>query len=197
MNTKTLNTELTELAEKQAKEQAQLILKHNAAQLTGIDIDNIIVYNDNTIGFGWRNPLTKDDIKKIVLHYPINGNNHELKFADSSKNFISDSPVVVKWTNWETITDHKLDICYPSNDVKIKISVAPSFFGSHVYYVNKQGNHLGFGRYENKRLMYIDYFYTVKYSGGSCVLHFLQGAGKQTEYENFILTGVFQYQDEL
>lgn len=172
-------------------------LKYSAHEKTGIDIENIISYTDQGIGFGWRNSLDKDSVKKIFLSYPISGENYEMKFASNSKNFKTDSPLVVKWQNSDSYYKREFKIEYTSSGTKISISVPVDHFKPHTCFRQRQGKHRGFGRYEMHNDVFIDYFYTQSYSGGYNTLYFLEGVESLKEYENFVITGNFKYENEI
>lgn len=199
METLKLNQEI-EAINKDAEIKIQGVkLKAEAIQRTSYE--EVIYYpSSNGLGFGWMQPINnKAIVKRIIAAYPIDiddTTNHELKFASSHKNFVSDSSLVLKW-NAESNYDNSIKICYTSNGKEITINVSYAFYGSHVYYRTKQGKHLGFGRYETIRMPEIDCFYTQNYSGGYRVLHFLEGAESLTEYLNWATTGVFQYDNEI
>jgi hypothetical protein len=194
----TLESKIAELKAKNEKEINAEIFKFSAHEKTGIPLENIIVYSDNSFGFGWHDAITdKEQIKKIFEVFPINGTNYEMKFAGGSKNYTTDSPLIVKWNNSDSHYQKKFELHYTSGDVKIKIDVPVSHFGSHVYTRTRQGKHLGFGRYEQYRDVFIDYFYTQHYGGGYNTLYFLEGAESLKEYENFVITCEFKYESEI
>jgi hypothetical protein len=193
----TLEAKFTAIEKEAAEKKAAAILQQEIANKTGIAIDNVFVYSSGSVKFGWRKPISKEEIKSIITAYPINGANYEMRFASSEKNFTTDSPLILKWTNSESCIQQRFEIKYTSNGLEICIEVPVSHFGNHVYYQSKQGKHKGFGRYEMHRMMFIDYFYTQSYSGGYNTLYFLEGAESIEEYENFVLTGEFKYKDEI
>ncbi len=200
MTTKTFNTEI-ELQKLKADfeaKNAQVLLKEQILSKGNFDSENLIVYSTGSIGFGWRIPLNKDEVKEIFAAFPINGKKYEMRFASSEKNFITDSSLTVKWENSHSYHHNKVfKINYESNGLEISITVPYTHFGSHVWYRPFQGKHKGFGRYEMFNDMFIDYFYTQSYSGGYNTLYFLEGAESLKEYENFVITGQFQYEDKI
>lgn len=182
----------TKKAEQEAAKKSLLINKGLA------DIESIYYNHCNGFGFGWSsNKCTPEQISRIISAFPPNGENYHMKFSNKEKNFITDSCVVVKWTNSDNYQIKSFEICYTSGEHQIKISVPLSHFGKHVYFINKQGKHRGFGRYDVHRYAFIDYFYTQSYSGGYNTLYFLEGAESLAEYLNFVFTGSFKYEDEL
>ena len=200
MTTKTFNaeTELNKLISEMESKKQQVLLKESILNMGNFDSDNLIVYSDKSIGFGWRKPLDKNQVKEIFAKFPINGGNYEMKFASSEQNFLTDSSLIVRWENSHTYRHNKVfKIHYESNGLHISIEVPCTHFGSHVWYQPFQGNHKGFGRYEMFNDMFIDYFYTQSYSGGYNTLYFLEGAETLQEYENFVITGEFKYQDDI
>lgn len=200
MKVQTLDSAIEKLKADNDKKINAEILRYAASEKTGIELENVIAYtHNNGLGFGWRNPLDKEQVKRVFEAYPVNGNNHEMKFASSEKNFKTDSPLIVKWENQtkEYSGSNKFKISYTSNGIEINIEIPISHFGSHVYGQTLQGKHLGFGRYQQLRNYNIDYFYTQGYSGGYRTLYFLEGAESLKEYENFIMTGEFTYESEM
>jgi hypothetical protein len=201
MKVQTLDSAIETIKADNEKKINAEILRYSASEKTGIPVENIIAYtHTNGLNFGWRNTIdNKDAIKSIVASFPIDGKNYEMRFADSSKNFDTDCPLIVKWTNEtrEYSGDKNFKLQYKSNDIEITITVPLSHFGNHVYGQLKQGKHLGFGRYQQLRNYNIDYFYTQRYSGGYNTLYFLKGAETLAEYINFVLTGEFKYQSEI
>lgn len=193
---KNLDLTIEEIQAEAAQKIEAAKVKFDAIEKTGIEDSNIIAYSPKNIGFGWREPLTKEQVKAVLDIYPVSGDNYKMKFASSKDNFDTDSPTVVRWDNGSSYKK-EFKIVYQSNGTEIQITVPPSHFGSHVYYNKRQGKHIGFGRYEYFNDMNIDYFYTQKYSGGYNVLYFLEGAEKHEEYLNFIFTGEFKYSNEL
>lgn len=201
MNNKTQDynvaNEIEKLAAQTAEKQAEILLKAEVLKATGFTPDSVIVYSDKSIGFGWQYPMTTDQVKHIVSVYPINGKKHEMKFASSEKNFTTDSSLIVKWENSHSYHHSKeFKLCYESNGLKIQITVPVSHFAKHIWHREHKGQHRGFGRYEMFNDVFIDYFYTQSYNGGSNVLYFLEGAESLREYENFVITGEFQYDSE-
>jgi len=191
-------TELRKLTEETKVKKAQILLKEDILNKGDFDPENLIIYSDKSLGFGWRTPLTKEQVKNIFNIFPISGSNKEIKFASSEKNFPTDSPLFVKWDNSHTYHHSKeFKICYESNGMEIQITVPASHFASHTWFRPFQGKHRGFGRYEMFNDIFIDYFYTQTYSGGSNVLYFLEGAESLAEYENFVITGEFKYENEI
>jgi len=199
MKTYNLDQEILDITNKAAIEIKAAKIKAEAFNKVPIDNKNIIVYTSSKvfrIGFGWGTPLTKAEVKAVFEAYPIaEGNNYEMKFANSGKNFETDSSLVVKWDNSHSYHFTKVfKLNYSSNDIDIEITVPVSHFGNHVYYNKHQGKHLGFGRYESFNDMFIDYFYTQSYSGGYNILYFLEGAESLEEYINFVKTGEFKFE---
>jgi hypothetical protein len=194
---KDLQTKLQEIDAKAEQEKANIILQNELSEKTGIPVDNIIIYSSNRVCFGWRTPLGKEDVKKLSKLFPVNGTNYEVRFASGSKNFFTDSPLVVKWENSDLHHPKEFKIQYTSGNLNIEIRVPESHFSSHIYSRTRDGKHKGFGRYETFRDIFIDYFYTQSYSGGYNTLYFLEGAEKLEEYENFVFTGEFKYIDEI
>lgn len=197
MNT-TLQQSIASISAETEKKISGEKIRFAAAEKTGIDVANIIFYtSSNCIGFGWRTPLDKESVSNIFANYPVNGENYEMKFAGSDKNFSTDSPLTVSWCNDDNGTETQFKIEYPSNGVNVSIVVPIAHFGKHVYGQLRKGKHLGFGNYQQHRDINIDYFYTQAYSFGHRRLYFLEGAESAAEYENFIKTGVFTYTDEI
>ncbi len=200
MTTQTFNTEneLQKLQTELADKTARVLLKEQILSKGNFDSENLMVYSTGSIGFGWRTPLNKNEVKEIFAAFPINGKNYEVRFAGGDKNFFTDSSLIVRWENSHSYHHNKVfKIEYESNGLHISITVPYTHFGSHVWYRPFQGKHKGFGRYEMFNDMFIDYFYTQSYSGGYNTLYFLEGAESLKEYENFIITGQFQYEDEI
>lgn len=191
--------ELQKLEAEYLQKQKDILLKAEILEkLPGFDPENVIVYSTGSVGFGWRNHLTKEQVKQIFAAFPMQGENYEMTFAGRDKNFMTDSPLIVKWENSHTYHhSKKFKICYPAADFNVIIEVDPSHFTEHTYYRSFQGKHKGFGRYETFNDIFIDYFYTQQYSGGYNTLYFLDGAEKHEEYINFIITGEFKYANEL
>ena len=191
--------ELEKLQAETEQKKKQIALKADILdKLPGFNDDDLIVYSDNGVGFGWKTPINKEQVKQIFAVFPVTGDNYTMKFASSQKNFETDSPLVVKWENSHSYHFNKVfKICYESNGVFIQISVPPSHFSNNIYYKQFKGKHRGFGRYEMFNDIFIDYFYTQSYSGGYNTLYFLEGAESLREYENFIITGEFKYDNEV
>lgn len=194
----TAATELDKLNQETEGKKLQIFLKEEVLNKISFDPDNIIVYDSRNIHFGWRNPLDKEQVRAIFEIFPINGKNYEMKFASSDKNFDTDSPLIVKWENSHSYHHPKVfKIKYESNGLFISITVPYTHFGSHVWYRQFKGAHKGFGRYEMFNDMFLDYFYTQHYSGGYNTCYFLDGAESLKEYENWVITGQFQYENEI
>lgn len=181
-----------------------LNLKYSIIEKT--DIENVIVYsNDMGVCFFWNGKkASKKEVLKIFNTFKPSlrkEDNKEITFADSSKNFKTDSSIFLKWSNWSRGSSSvDLKICYTSVEgYKISINIPSDFYPSNYsFWKVKKGRHLGFGRYEHERSFYIDTpFYLQTYSGGTCLYYFLEGAESIDEYINFIFTGVFKYDDEL
>ncbi len=190
--------ELNDLQAEIADKTARILLKETILSKINFDAENLIIYSNNNVGFGWRNALDKEQVKEIFTAFPISGENYEMRFAGGSKNFFTDSSLIVRWENSHSYHHGKeFKIEYQSGDLHISIKVPYTHFGSHVWYRPFQGKHKGFGRYEMFNDMFIDYFYTQSYSGGYNTLYFLEGAESLKEYENFVITGQFKYEDEI
>lgn len=196
-----LETEVQSINAQAEREINAANLKAEVLKVVDISPDNVIIYAHSknlSVGFGWREAVSKEDVKSIFKAFPINGNNYELKFASDSKNFFSDSPLVVKWENSHTYHHAKqFKIQYQSGDIEIQITVPVTHFAAHIWYRSFQGKHKSFGRYETYQDVFIDYFYTQSYSGGYNTLYFLEGAETLAEYENFVMTGEFKYSNEI
>ncbi len=189
---------MIDLRKEMKDKKAEILLKETILKKGNFDADNLIIYSNKSVCFGWRSPLDKHQVKEIFKAFPINGNKYEMKFAGSSKNFLTDSSLIVKWENSHSYHhSKKFKITYESNGLNISIEVPFTHFGDHVWYREFQGKHLGFGRYERFNDMFIDYFYTQSYSGGYNTLYFLEGAETIEEYENFVITGEFKYSNEI
>ncbi len=190
--------ELRKLTEEVKAKETQIFLKEDILNKGDFDHENLIIYSTGSIGFGWRTPLNKEEVKKVFSVFPISGKNKEIKFASSEKNFITDSPLFVTWENSHSYHHAKnFKLCYESNGVDIQITVPASHFASHTWFRPFQGKHRGFGRYEMFQDIFINYFYTQSYSGGYNTLYFLEGAETLKEYENFVITGEFKYSNEI
>jgi len=199
---KTLEQQIEDLKAEYSKKEKEVILKNEITDKTGIE--DVIIYSNNSIGFFWSvKKATREDIAKILNVFPVSTketDNHEIRFASGGKNFFSDSPVWLTWQNYDSHYQKEIKIHYVSECGKeIQITVSPSFYPSnYLFYKTRNGKHLGFGRYETFRDMYMDTpFCLQRYSGGSCVYYFQEGAKTHSEYLNYIFTGEFKHEDEI
>ncbi len=82
MKVKTLDSAINELKADNEKKINAEKLRYSASEKTGIELSNVIAYTHiNGLGFGWREALNKDHVKKVFEAFPIDGNNYEMKFA--------------------------------------------------------------------------------------------------------------------
>lgn len=195
--TDTLKEATKKAKEQYSKEIQSGKLLSKAEKLAGIDKSNIIIYSPSSLSFFWRNDTSSaEDVRKIFEAFPPDKEGFVMKFANSSKNYATDSNIVIKWKATDTYS-RGFKIHYTSNRIDISICVSHSFY-ENVWYHHRQGKHRGFGNYEWFRDYYLDSrFNTQKYSGGHCVYYFLEGAETLEEYVNFVCTGVFKYSNEL
>lgn len=201
------NQQIAEETEKiNAKKEGEVMLAELGLheKQTGVDA---IVYGLGHVGFNWRTPygnsdgIKVEDVAKIWKAIPIStdeSDNHVVKFADSSKNITTDSPMFLKYKHDERV----VKCCYTGQTasgqkVKVDIVLPMDWFKEYTHeqkcFTKKNFGHVDKRWTETE----IQGFQTARYSGGYRTLYFLEGAEHVEEFENFCLTGDFKYLEEL
>lgn len=187
---KTHEEELKTLLEKHQQEIEKLKIKHAIMNETGLKplVIHSVLGGKLTLHFVFEGDYKIGENTKILRNiFPPNGEPAKCTFAGKNP-IISASPYKVSFDNYDT-GSNDVKINWENEKYNISIKFLPSQY-PNIYQTSKRLKHLGFGRYQTKRiysLPTIEGMTSVNYYGDH-IVQICTDPEHAANFENYIFT---------